>query len=1052
MELPPSARPPEGKAFPDTTAKPDFPALEKEILSYWKRAGTFEASLERSAGRPEFIFYDGPPFANGTPHYGHILTGYVKDVVPRYQTMAGKHVPRRFGWDCHGLPAEMEAEKILGVSGPPEIKALGIGKFNQTCRELIGTTTEAWRSVVDRQARWVDMDHDYKTMDLSFMESVIWAFKQLYDKGLIYEKNRVVPYSWATQTPLSNFETRMDNATRPKQDPSFTVLIDLDEPLRGKPAKLLVWTTTPWTLPSNLAVAVGPEVEYVLYEEDGAHLVLAAGRAEHYAPQLAKATRVGTLPASELVGLRYRPLFPYFADTPGAFQVLAADFVTTEDGSGLVHCAPGFGEVDQDLCEAHGIPTVVPVDDRGCFTDAVSDFAGQHVFDANKAIAKWLKDQGRVVRHDTIVHNYPHCWRTDTPLIYRAIPAWYIEVTRFRDKMIQHNQRINWVPGHVKDGAMGRWLEGARDWCVSRNRFWGTPIPIWRWSKSGELEVFGSVAELEARFGRPVPDLHRPMIDELVLEDPEKGELRRVPEVLDCWFESGSMPFAQLHYPFENKELFEKNFPADFIVEYIAQTRGWFYTLIVLATALFDDPPFLNCVCHGVVLDTEGQKLSKRLKNYPDPDEVLDTIGSDALRWYLLGNPILRGGNLQVDKQGKGIREVARQGLLPVWNCFHFFCLYANADGVTVSEADWEERPEDPLDRYILTKLHRFVRDMAARADHYDIPECYARIGALTEDLSNWYIRRSRDRFWSADEDPGKLSAYRTLHRVLVTMSRCLAPFLPFLAEHMHQALTGAPSVHLLDWPDAAFIPMDEDVEARMDLAREITSLGRSLREEAGLRVRLPLRRLFVHVDSMELLDGIEDLVLDELNVRKLVRVADAGEIGKSKLEVDLKKVGPQYGKKTGALVKAANGGDWELLPDGRARVGSEQLAPEFFVLKVEGKDGHAVGVGMGGTVLVSLDTEVTPEQEAEGLARDLIRVVQEARKEADLQVTDRIALTLEVGETLRAAIGTHMDRIRQETLCSELILGDDPEQLDGELHSFEVGGEPGRLQLRALA
>jgi isoleucyl-tRNA synthetase len=1058
MSKPEHTRPAEGKAYPATQVKPDLPRYEENILAYWKAEDIFKRSLvpkeahsleEACLDGHEFVFYDGPPFANGLPHYGHILTGFVKDVVPRFQTMKGNYVPRRFGWDCHGLPAEMEAEKRLGVSGPPEIRELGIDKFNDACRELIGTTTEAWREIVDRQARWVDMDDDYKTMDLSFMESVLWAFKQFYDKGLVYKKNRVVPYSWATQTPLSNFETRMDNATRPKQDPSFTVLFDLEEPVLGKPTKILVWTTTPWTLPSNLAIAMGPEVEYGVYDEDGVHYILATARHEHYEQQLRNATQVGTVTAADLHGKKYVPLFPFLKDTEGAFRVLTADFVTTEDGSGVVHVAPGFGEVDQELCEVEGIPTIAPVDDKGCFTKEISDYVGMHVFDANRPIAKRLRDEGRVVRHDTIVHNYPHCWRTDTPLIYRAVPAWYLKVTDIRDRMIAHNQQIHWVPEHVKDGAMGRWLEGARDWCISRNRFWGTPLPIWEWSETGEIEVFGSVAELEERFGVEVTDLHRPMIDELTLEDPEKGTLRRVPEVMDCWFESGSMPFAQLHYPFENKEHFERTFPASFICEYIAQTRGWFYTLIVVATAIFDDRPFLNCICHGVVLDEKGQKLSKRLKNYPDPQEVFDTLGADVMRWYLLGNPILKGGNMQIDKKGKGLREVSRMGIVPIWNCFHFFCLYANADDVVVYEKDWDAHPTDQLDKYIMTKLHRFVREMDEHATRYEIGECYARISEFTEDLSNWYIRRSRDRFWSPEANPGKLSAYRTLHRVLTLMSRCLAPFLPFLAEHMHMALTGRDSVHLEHWPDAAEIPTDVDIEARMDLARSVASLGRGLREEAGLRVRLPLSEVQVHAQDLSLLDGVEDLILEELNVKSLVRVDEADAIGEQILAVNLKEIGPKFGKKTGQLVKAANTGDWELLEDGRARVADETLDPEFFELKVTGKDGHPVAAGLGGKLLVAIDTEVTPELEQEGLARDLIRIVQDARKEADFHVSDRIELKLAVGAPLREAVEVHRERIAQETLTEDLALADD---LDDGAVGFEVGGTPGKLTVRVVS
>ncbi len=644
--------------YPPVDPKLDLPALEQKILQQWQEEDAFETSVQQRPEDSEFVFYDGPPFANGLPHYGHLLTGYVKDVVPRYQTMRGNRVERRFGWDCHGLPAEMGAEQELGVSGRRAITEYGIDRFNEYCRSSVLRYTSEWERYVTRQARWVDFENDYKTMDLSYMESVIWAFKQLWDKGLIYRANRVMPYSWGAETPLSNFEIRLDDATRPRQDPALTIGFELNA-AEGDPGpmKLLAWTTTPWTLPSNLALAVGPDIEYSVVSpaDENGLWVLGAATVERYARELGDYELVATMTGSDLVGRTYTPLMPYFADHPDSFRVLSADFVETGDGTGVVHIAPGFGEDDQAVSEANGITMVVPVDDEGKFTSEISDWAGVNVFDANPLIITHLKDAGAVVRHETYDHNYPHCWRTDTPVIYRALPSWYVEVTAIRDRMVELNQEINWVPSNVRDGRFGKWLEGARDWSISRNRFWGSPIPVWESDDPDypRTDVYGSLDELEADFGVRPTDLHRPYIDDLTRPNPDdptgKSVMRRVPEVLDCWFESGSMPYAQMHYPFENKERFESHFPADFIVEYINQSRGWFYTLHVLSTALFDRPPFRNAIGHGIVLAENGDKLSKRLKNYPD-EEIFQSVGADALRWYLMASPIVRGGDLRIQR------------------------------------------------------------------------------------------------------------------------------------------------------------------------------------------------------------------------------------------------------------------------------------------------------------------------------------------------------------------------------------------------------------------
>ena len=663
------------RRYPNVPSQPDLPGIEHAVLDAWEREQTFQRSIDQREagvhGDNEFVFYDGPPFANGLPHYGHLLTGYVKDAVPRYQTMRGRRVERRFGWDCHGLPAEVQAEKELGISGHPQIIEFGVHAFNAACRESVLRYTGEWRDYVTRQARWVDFDNDYKTLDRDYMESVMWALKTLWDKGLMYEGYRVLAYCWRCETPLSNTETRMDDVYRDRQDPAVTVWFELESGDR-----ILAWTTTPWTLPSNLALAVGPEIEYArMQDADGSVYLLAESRLGAYERELAEAIRIGTVPGRDLVGQRYRPLFDYFADTERfgtehAYQVLGGDFVSTEDGTGVVHMAPGFGEDDQNACNAVGIPTLCPMD----------DYVGQHVFDANPAILRRLKDEGRVVRHDSYDHSYPHCWRCDQPLVYRAISSWFVKVSAFRDRMVELNQEITWVPDHIKDGQFGKWLENARDWAISRNRFWGSPIPVWK-SDDPEyprIDVYGSIAELQADFGVTVQDLHRPAIDELVRPNPDdptgRSMMRRVPEVLDCWFESGSMPFAQVHYPFENADWFEHHHPGDFIVEYIGQTRGWFYTLHVLATALFDRPAFTSCISHGIVLGDDGRKMSKSLDNYPDPNAMFDVYGSDAMRWYLLSSPILRGADFSVTEEG--MRDTVRHVILPFWNAYYFLTLH----------------------------------------------------------------------------------------------------------------------------------------------------------------------------------------------------------------------------------------------------------------------------------------------------------------------------------------------------------------------------------------
>ncbi|MEX1024318.1 MAG: isoleucine--tRNA ligase [Planctomycetota bacterium] len=1020
---------PSERPYPAPQPSPDFPAIEERILARWATEGTFGASIEqrKREGAPEFVFYDGPPFASGLPHYGHILTGYVKDIVPRYQTMRGKRVERRFGWDCHGLPAEMGTEQILGVSGRANITEYGIDRFNQACREAVLKYTDEWERYVTRMARWVDFQNDYKTMDLSYMESVLWAFKELWKKGLVYESYRVMPYSWAAETVVSNFETRLDDSYRERQDPAVTVRFELAREHEGEPLEIWVWTTTPWTLPSNLALAVGAAIDYAVYRRDGRRFVIGEGASEKYAAELEGADRVGTLPGSELVGATYTPLFPYFAGHANAFRVLGADFVDTSEGTGVVHLAPGFGEDDQAVCEAEGIALVCPVDDSGRYTSEVSDWAGVNVLEANRPIVKHLKAAGQLVRHETYLHNYPHCWRTDQPLIYRAVSSWYVRVTEFRDRMVELNREIHWIPEHIRDGQFGRWLENARDWSISRNRFWGAPIPIWKSDDPNHprIDVYGSLDELERDFGVRPTDLHRPAIDELTRPNPDdptgKSTMRRVEEVFDCWFESGSMPYAQVHYPMENREWFENHFPADFIVEYVAQTRGWFYTMMVLSTALFDKPPFQNVICHGVVLDETGQKLSKRLKNYPDPEEVFRTEGADALRWFLCSSPILRGADLHIDRDGKAIAEVKRLVLNPIWNAYSFFCLYANASGVT---ARFHAEAEGVLDRYLLAKTHNLIKDVEGALDAYDLSAACLHVRAFLDSLNNWYIRRSRTRFWATDVGQEERDAFDTLYTVLVTFTRVTAPLLPLITEEIHTGLVGeGRSVHLEDWPSAAsFLPDDLLVDA-MDLARDACSATLGLREDRRLRVRLPLASVTIAGPDVKQLEPYRSLIQDEVNVKEVRLIEDVERFARFELKPNARVLGPKVGKRMKEVLSAARAGKWERTEDGVALLDLTLAEGEYELALVPNSAAGELAVASipGRDALVALDVHSTPELEREGLARDVVRQVQIARRAAELDVSDRIHLWVSGDDAVEAAVREHEAYLREQVFAVDV-------------------------------
>jgi isoleucyl-tRNA synthetase len=1020
-------------------ASPDLPAVERRVLEHWAADKTFEASVEQrpagANGANEFVFYDGPPFANGLPHWGGLFTGYVKDVVPRFQTMRGRRVERRFGWDCHGLPAEVEAEKQLGISTKAEILDLGVDTFNEACRTSVLRYTNEWERYVTRQARWVDFANDYKTLDLDYMESVMWAFKTLHDKGLIYEGFRVLAYCWRCETPLSNTETRMDDVYRDRTDPASTVWFQLETGERA-----LAWTTMPWTLVPNVALVVHPDVDYAVVAKDGHRYVLAEARLEAYAAEFGDAERVGTVKGSDLVGRRYEPMFEFLADywgdelaaLPNAFTVLAGDFVTTEDGTGIVQVAPSHGEDDYNVCTAAGIPTVLTVDDRTRFTSVAPRFEGLQVFEANTPILRELRDRGLLVRRDSYVHAYPHCWRCDTPLVYKAVSSWFVAVTRFKDRMLELNQEITWTPAHVKEGSFGKWLANARDWSISRNRFWGSPIPVWQSDDPAypRVDVYGSLAELERDFGVKVTDLHRPGVDELTRPNPDdptgRSTMRRVSEVLDCWFESGSMPFAQVHYPFENREWFEHHYPGDFIVEYLPQTRGWFYTLHVLATALFDRPAFRNCVAHGIVLGDDGRKMSKSLGNYPDVYYVFDEYGADAMRWLLMSGPVLRGGDMAVTDQG--VRDIVRQVLLPLWNVWYFFSLYANAEDY---QGKHRTDSRHLLDRYVLAKTCELVQSVTAQLDLYDIPGACATVRSYLDALTNWYVRRSRDRFWSGDSD-----AFDTLHTVLETLCRVMAPLAPLTTEEIWRGLTGGRSVHLTDWPEAAEFPADADLVAAMDAVRDVCSAALSLRKTQGLRVRLPLPSLTVATSRAADLEPFADLVADEVNVKQVVFTPDVSAHCEQVLTVVPRVLGPRVGGAVQQVIRAVKAGEWELV-DGAPVAAGVTLGEGEYELRMVAADAGASAQATalpGGEGVVVLDTAVTADLAAEGLARDVVRVVQQARREADLNVSDRVAVVLEAPDEVAAAVRVHQEFVAGEVLAESVSFGDaGPDGFTGE-------------------
>ena len=1017
--------------FESVDSRSSFAEREEKILAFWKDQQIFEKSVEERKNSPLFATYDGPPFATGLPHYGHLLAGTIKDVVPRYKTMKGYYVPRRFGWDCHGLPVENEVEKAKGLTGAASIEEFGVANFNEECRSIVLRYAEEWKSIVLRSGRWVDFSQTYRTMDLSFMESVWWVFKQLYEKGLVYEGYRVMPYSWKLGTPLSNFEAGENY--KETDDPSVVVTFPL---LDEENVSLLAWTTTPWTLVSNLAVIAGPDIDYVLIQDPHSHhrYIIAESRLAAYFKHPEEELVLRRFKGRELEGRPYKPAFEYFSGMrqKGAFKVILDDFVTVEDGTGLVHAAPGFGEADFYACQKRGIPVVCPVDQNGQFTSEVPEYQGRMVKTCDKDILRALKQEGRVLKHDSICHLYLFCWRSDTPIIYKAMSTWFVSVEKIKDKLLKANEQIYWMPSHIKNGRFGKWLEGARDWNISRNRYWGTPIPLWR-AEDGTMLVVGSLKELEELTGHKATDLHRHFIDHLEITKDGKV-FKRIPEVFDCWFESGSMPYAQNHYPFENQKMFENSFPADFIAEGLDQTRGWFYTLTILSSALFDKPAFKNVIVNGIVLAADGNKMSKRLKNYPDPELVLKKYGADAMRLYMLNSPAVKADDMCFSESG--VELVLKQVLIPLWNAYSFFLTYARLYNFRPKNEEAPLLPESTIDRWMLSVTQKLVHDVEKGMDAYDLSASVGPFVAFIDQLTNWYIIRSRRRFWSDQESTDRFQAFQTLYTVLIQLSKVIAPFVPFVAESIFRNLRmphDPESVHLCAYPTYHKELRDEHLEAAMAMVQQAVSLGHGLRKANEIKVRQPLKRAFIisaHPASLALLKEEQDLIADELNVQHIVFSADESQFVLLQAKPNFRVLGKKIGKLMNSahkviselsreeLAKLMSGQNIDIVVEGQTiELTSEEV-------QVERKVKEGLIAENFGDITVALDTELDEELLQLGLAREIVNKLNVLRKEQGLDISDRINVTLDTTDRVKECIEKHESTIAPEILALSFSFG----------------------------
>ncbi len=1060
------------KQFHHVDTKKPLPLQEEEILSFWKEESIFEKSIgaiaydkEDISKRPLFSFYDGPPFATGLPHYGHLLAGTIKDVIPRYKTMKGYRVPRRFGWDCHGLPIENEIEKSQGLSGAKSIEAFGIDRFNEECRRIVLRYTEEWKSIVERFGRWVDFSKTYKTMDLSFMESVWWVFSELYKKGLIYKGYKVMPFSTKLGTPLSNFEAGENY--KEVHDPSIVVKVSLqDFPSRS----LLIWTTTPWTLVSNLAVVVGPDIDYVVVRVHNEEYIIAKDRISFVFREGTEYDILQEMKGRDLEGLSYLPLFPYFQSlkNEGAFKIVTDSFVQLGDGTGLVHAAPGFGEDDFYVCQKAKIPVVCPVDQNGAYTSEIQDFQGRYVKDCDKEIIKRLKGEGRIMIHETLLHRYPFCWRSDTPLIYKAVSTWFVAVEKIKETLLQSNDNITWVPAHIKYGRFGKWLENARDWAISRNRYWGTPIPIWQ-SEDGDQIVMSSIQELYEYSGHKAEDLHRHFIDSVEITKNGKT-YRRIPEVFDCWFESGSMPYAQNHYPFENKEVFETIFPADFIAEGLDQTRGWFYTLNVLSSALFGCEPFKNVIVNGIILAEDGAKMSKRLRNYPDPMDMINKYGADAVRMYMLSSPAVKADDLCFSESG--VELVLRQIILPLFNAYSFYVTYADLYGFNPDDRSAQHHadifstpPSEELDIWILSKTGTFIAKVEEALDRYDLQEAVVEFAPFVDMLTNWYIRRSRRRFWNDEDCLDRREAFSVLHSVLKAVAQVSAPFIPFFSELMWKNLrlkNDPISVHLSSFPDKSIFHHDAALEMSHDIAQKIARLSHALRKELKIRVRQPLETVYVITRDIALQQAIlrvQKVILDEINVKHLEIQSDEHEFVDIKAKPNFRVLGKKVGKKMKAVQEAVDAISFSdlmaFLEAGEKGtitlyIDGEELTLTSEDLLVERKVKEGIVAHHEEGLTVALNTHLSSELIAEGLAREVVNKLNTMRRDINLKVSDRIMVTMKVPEHFQDMLQAWLSYIQQETLAISISF--DEKDCHSHAQEWEMNGEKTMISIEKIA